>query len=52
MNYPSLMTAKKTYKFTTGNKKNVHYCKALHKFVKYSEDCQNSFLNVLLKYSS
>ena len=29
-----------------------NYCKALHKFVKYSEDCQNSFLNVLLKYSS
>ena len=29
-----------------------NYCKALHKFVKYSQHCQNSFLNVLLEYSS
>ena len=29
-----------------------NYCKAFHKFVKYSQHCQNSFLNVLLKYSS
>ena len=29
-----------------------NYCKAFHKFVKYSQHCQNSFLNVLLEYSS
>ena len=29
-----------------------NYCKAFHKFVNYSQHCQNSFLNVLLEYSS
>ena len=29
-----------------------NYCKAFHKFVKYSQHCQNSLLNVLLEYLS